>query len=122
MLGTIIGIAIASVLGFSVACGLAEQLSKDAQGYRIKRSRSASYVVCTLAVFTCSVIFAEIVALPVEPGDEIGGKVANYYRPGLSLERRDEIAMNTFLVLLPSTLIGVRVGLGKAGVGSKTTQ
>jgi hypothetical protein len=60
------------------------------------------------------VIWGGIVALPVEPGDEIGGRVVNYSAPGMSLEERDALIEKTFLVMIIPALLGVRSAMKEA--------
>jgi hypothetical protein len=115
MIGDIIMVAFIIVLAFSGACETTGRLMRDASGQRIQRSRAAAYGLCVLIVLAVSVGLGLMVALPVEPGDEMydGRVVATEYRPGLSEHERDEKIIKAFCVLLIPSLLGVRVALGK---------
>lgn len=76
--------------------------------FRVKRSRrTRALIVCIVTVVLFSVLWGYIVALSVEPGDEIGGQIAATFRPAFSPSARDALIVNTFLVLIIPALIGV---------------
>lgn len=76
--------------------------------FRVKRNRrTRALFICVVMVVLFSVIWGYIVALSVEPGDEIGGQIATTFRPAFSFRVRNNLIITTFLVLIVPALIGV---------------
>jgi hypothetical protein len=115
MIGTIFIVGLFALGAFVTASEITEKMLKDSSGQPINRSRAAAYGLCFLIVLAVSIVFGFIVAAGVEPGDELydGRVVAKTYIPPMPLHKRDEVIYKTFLVLLPPSLLGVRVALGK---------
>jgi formate hydrogenlyase subunit 3/multisubunit Na+/H+ antiporter MnhD subunit len=114
ILGHLVGLVLAVIMGFAFTFGVAEHLMKDETGKRIPRSRVASYTVCLLALVAFSVLLGFIWSAPVEPGDELDGSgtVATKYVPGKSLAQRDALIEKIFLTFLAPSLFGIRAALG----------